>query len=196
VKVATFTLIGSSPYSQSRPYQSPRGEKEGHDEYEKRVWQEHLHVLSNGQIFIPPMVLKNGLRETAEYLVMPIEGKGKQTYTKHFKAGLLLKDQIPLYRQDANHKPIMRDDIEGEWLFMHSNPAQRKGRVLRCYPKIDDWQGQVTVYVLDETITQKIFETHLRQAGEFIGIGRFRPRNGGFYGRFTYQDFSWADYES
>jgi hypothetical protein len=29
-----------------------------------------------------------------------------------------------------------------------------------------------------------VFEHHLHEAGKFIGIGRFRPRNNGFYGRF------------
>jgi len=42
----------------------------------------------------------------------------------------------------------------------------------------------VTFYILDEIITKEVFERTLTMAGQFIGIGRFRPQNNGFYGRF------------
>ena len=31
----------------------------------------------------------------------------------------------------------------------------------------------------------------LREAGKFIGIGRFRPRNNGYYGRFDVESVDW-----
>jgi hypothetical protein len=34
-----------------------------------------------------------------------------------------------------------------------------------------------------------VLEHFLRVAGALIGIGRFRPENGGFYGRFTVESF-------
>ena len=39
-----------------------------------------------------------------------------------------------------------------------------------------------------ETITLSVFRKHLEEAGKFIGIGRFRPRNNGFYGRFEVKE--------
>ena len=32
-------------------------------------------------------------------------------------------------------------------------------------------------------------EKYLKHAGEFIGLGYFRPRRNGYYGRFTVHDF-------
>lgn len=64
-------------------------------------------------------------------------------------------------------------------------------RVDKCFPVIPQWQGTVTFYVLDETITEDVFRYHLEQAGSFVGIGRFRPRRGGFYGRFRVTDLKW-----
>jgi hypothetical protein len=45
--------------------------------------------------------------------------------------------------------------------------------------------------VLDETVTEEVFRNVLEQAGAFIGIGRFRPRNNGFYGRFKVEAIAW-----
>ena len=50
----------------------------------------------------------------------------------------------------------------------------------------------MTFFVLDETITEDVFLNHLTQAGQFIGIGRFRPRNNGFYGRFAVDKVEWV----
>ena len=56
----------------------------------------------------------------------------------------------------------------------------------KCPIAVDhEWQGVVEFYVLDNTITPDVFEHHLKESGKFIGIGRFRPINGGFYGRFN-----------
>jgi hypothetical protein len=47
--------------------------------------------------------------------------------------------------------------------------------------------------IFDDTITKEVFERHLTEAGRFVGIGRFRPENGGIYGRFTAGPFSWSE---
>ena len=65
-------------------------------------------------------------------------------------------------------------------------------RVEKCFPVIPSWTGEVTFYVLDETVTQEVFKNILEQAGAFIGIGRFRPRNNGFYGRFKVESIVWS----
>jgi hypothetical protein len=36
---------------------------------------------------------------------------------------------------------------------------------------------------------QTVFQFILERCGQFVGIGRFRPRNRGFYGRFLVTDF-------
>lgn len=56
---------------------------------------------------------------------------------------------------------------------------------------IESWCGLITIHVLDDTITEDVLEDHLKQAGQFIGIGRFRPRNNGYYGRFKVKSIMW-----
>jgi hypothetical protein len=175
------SLESVSAYSQSRYHQTPKLDKETHDDHEKRTWRNRLHTNQDGFVFIPPMSFKNCLSECAKYISMQIPGKGKSTYTKHFEAGVMVTDPLVL--------PIKGEDVTGEWLHVPSD-GRRGGssRVLKCFPCIPNWSGDVTFFIFDDTITESVFKYHLEQAGRFIGIGRFRPRNNGYYGRFKVAD--------
>lgn len=186
MKICTAHLRSIAAYSQSRDHKTPELEREGKDEWEKRTWREKAHVDRNGMIFIPPMAFKQCLDSTARYLGMQIPGKGKSTYTKHFLSGTLVMDRLTTSTKI--------DDVQGEWISANSDGVRGSGkRVQRCFPVLQFWEGAVDFYILDEIITRKVFEEVLRKAGQFRGIGRFRPENGGFYGRFEIIDTAWRD---
>lgn len=189
MKTAQVELESVSPYSQSKHYSKddvPKINKgnETDRDYEARTWKNRLHVDKDGQVFIPPTAFKNCLSEAAKYLNVQIPGKGKATYTKHFEAGVLVVEPMPL--------GIAADKIDGEWLFVPASGKRGDGkRVTKCFPIIHQWKGSVQFLILDETITKDVFEQVLTGAGQFIGIGRFRPRNNGFYGRFKINKLNW-----
>jgi hypothetical protein len=180
VKTYIARLKSSSPYSQGRHYNKtdvPPLEKEGNDAYDKRTWRNRMHVTSDGEVYIPPMAFKNCLAEAAKFLSMQIPGKGKATYTKHFEAGVMVMDPVLL--------GIRADDVQGEALFVPASGKRGDGkRVERVFPLVPQWEGDVTIVVIDETITRDVLYAHLVEAGRLIGVGRFRPRNNGYYGRF------------
>lgn len=185
MKTATATLKSVSPYSQSRHYTTPKLDKENAKDYESRTWRDRMHATPEGNVFIPPMALKNCISEAAKFLSIQVPGKGKATYTKHIEAGVLVTDQITL--------PIKKDDVPGEWLFVPADGVRGSGkRVEKCFPVIQEWSGDATFYILDDTVTKEVFANILQQAGMFIGIGRFRPRNNGFYGRFNVEKIKWS----
>ncbi len=185
MKTVVATLKNISPYSSSRAHFTEKLNKEGADDYEKRTWRERVHVGEDGLIFIPPMAFKNAISESAKFLSIGIPGKGKATYTKHFEAGVMVIEPLVL--------SVKKDDVEGEWLFVPADGRRGSGkRVRKCFPVVRKWGGQVTFHIMDDTITREVFEHHLREAGGLIGVGRFRPRNNGFYGRFTVEAFSWS----
>ena len=178
MKTATVNLRSISPYSQSRAHFTPELDKEAKDAYEERTWRNRLHCNEEGYVYIPPMAFKNALSEIAKFLGMQIKGKGKSTYTKHFEAGILVVQPAVLN--------IKKDEVPGEWLFVPASGIRGDGkRVKKCFPVIHEWNTSVRFEILDDTITPEVFEQHLEQAGSFIGIGRFRPRNNGYYGRFA-----------
>jgi hypothetical protein len=190
VRVAIAELESISPYSQSKHYDLPKLARPGGSvtetskDYEERTWRERCHTDDSGHVFIPPMAFKNCLAEIAKYLSVQIPGKGKSTYTKHFEAGVMVLDGLPL--------PVTKEQVPGEWLFVPADGKRGSGkRVSKCFPVIQKWTGPVTFHVLDDVITEGVFEQHLKDAGNFIGIGRFRPRNNGYYGRFKVNGVEW-----
>jgi len=181
---ATVELISVSPYSQSKHHYDPKQDREIPKDYEARTWRSRMHVDDSGIVYIPPMALKNCISEAAKFLGIQVPGKGKSTYTKHFEAGLLVTDGPSL--------GIKATDVEGQWLFLPSDGVRGSGkRVDKCYPLIKSWKCTAVFYVLDEIITQDVFTDHLKKAGAFIGLGRFRPRQNGFYGRFDVGKVKW-----
>lgn len=186
-------LKSTSPYGQSRHYVVPKLEKESPADYEERTWRNRMHstkildddsVDPEGEVFIPPMAFKNCLAEAAKYLGIQIPGKGKSTYTKHFEAGVMVMDPILLCVQVKDVQPLR--------LFVPADGKRGGGKcVNKIFPVIPQWEADVVFYVLDETITKAVFQRHLEEAGKFIGIGFFRPRNNGYFGRFEVLDVKW-----
>jgi hypothetical protein len=173
------TLKSTSPISFGRYYAQdvPKKDKESAADYEERTWHNRLHVAEDGRVFIPPFAFKNCLDSAARYLGMQIPGKRKNTFTKHFASGVLVMDPLVL--------PLKGTAVKGEWRYVPADgmPGGSK-RVMKCFPVIANWEGNIEIQVLDDTVTAEVLEEHLVQAGQFIGVGSFRPQNRGIYGRF------------
>lgn len=183
---AKATIRGVAPFQYSRYHNTDKLAKETAKDYEARTWRERAHVDENGNLFIPPMAFKNCLAEAAKYLSKQIPGKGKATYTKHFEAGVLVTEPMVLATKKADAEPL--------WLFVPAD-GKRGGstRVEKCFPIVRQWGGEITFYILDPTITEDVFREHLTEAGKFIGVGAFRPRNNGYFGRFDVTNVDWAE---
>lgn len=184
MRIAIAHLKSISPYSQSRAHESEKLNRETPDEYEKRTWREKCHSTKEGNVFIPPMGFKQSLDRAAQMLGRQIPGKGKSTYTKFFLSGVMCIDPIVL--------PNKKADLRGEKI--HANADGKRGsgkRVWRTFPVIDEWHAKVSFHVIADEITEDVFEEHLQQSGAFVGIGRFRPGNGGYFGRFKVEKVEW-----
>lgn len=180
--IAQCTLVGLSPFSFSAPIQSKRNTGEGHDDFESRTWRERIHADPTGQAFISPMALKNCLSEVAKFLSESVPGKGKATFTKHFEAGVMVTDPLML--------GIKASEIQGERLFVPADGKRGSGtRVWKTFPVLPTWKTQASIIVHDPILKPEKLKEYLEHAGKFIGMGRFRPRNNGYYGRFAVESF-------
>lgn len=184
MKICTATLESISALCQSRMHNTPKLNKEKPDEYEHRTWREKMHVDGDGFVFIPPMAFKFAIEKAASMLRIRIPGKGQSEYGKHFKSGVLVVEGLTL--------PVKKEQVDGQWLNLHANGKRGSGsRVQRCIPTIPKWSGDVQFFVVDDTIDEPIFEQHLKEAGSLVGIGQFRPENGGYCGRFKVVKTAW-----
>lgn len=198
MRTAIVEMKSLAPLSWGRRYlDPPKEDKESDADYEARTWKERFHYNADGHVIILPMAFKGALELAAKYLGMKIKGKGNATYAKHFRSGVMVVDPVvPVYAPNGTGEmiPYTRESVHGERLFVPSDGTPGGGRrVDKCFPFIPEWQGTVVYSILDDVITEPVFERHVRESGQFIGIGRFRPERRGFYGRFSVKDIAWSN---
>lgn len=186
MKKAIVKLKSVSTYGQSKFHQTEKNKGELSGDFEDRTWREKAHTNEQGFIFIPGTQFANSLREASKYLSISIPGKGKSTFTKHFESGIMVLDNLVL--------PVKKDDVKSVTVFVPSDGRVGGGkRVIKHFPIIHEWSGEVTYHIIDPIITAEVFEQVLRASGQLIGIGYFRPRNRGYYGRFEVEKIQWID---
>lgn len=172
------TLESISPLSCSRYHNTPKLEKESHDDAEKRTWREKARYNAEGFAIIDPMQFKFSIAAAPKFSGEKITGRGNATWTKHFEAGLMIVDPIVT--------TYTRETIGETWVYVNADGRRGGGtRVMRCFPTIHEWKGKLPIHVLDPTITEEILKKYIIEAGSFIGIGQFRPQVGGTNGRFA-----------
>lgn len=196
---AKVDLIGVSPYTQSFQHNTPKLPKELADAYEERTWRNKVHRNSEGLVVMPAMGFKNAIAEAAKYLSIQIPGKGKSTYTKHFESGILVQEDPIIYLRDGNdYKPIHVDNVPRMAMNVPSDGVSGSGkRVQKFFPVFAmGWKATVNYLVMDDLISHEVFLDHLVQAGQLIGIGSFRVRNKGTFGRFRVSGMEWNEYEA
>lgn len=194
MRVLTVTINGTTPYSQSRafdpdtlPKDLQKQPKETHDDYDKRVWREKTTTDDSGQIVVPAASFKQAIDSAAKMLSIQIPGKGKATYTKEFVRGIAIFEPLPL--------GVKKDKVP--FVRIHANADGIRGsgkRVFRTFPVVPaPWGGKLTIHVISESVPDDIVERVVKASGLFVGVGRFRPENGGTNGRYEVSDFKWSE---
>jgi len=187
--IATLTLTGISPYSQSRQHDEPKLPGETHEDYDARTWRSKLNTaIRDGAptVIMPAHGIQQSIAAAAKYSKRQIPGQGKATWTAKFKAGIALLEDPTL-----NINPA---DVAAVTISANADGVRGSGkRVTRRFPIMPQWSATFDVYILDPIITQDVFREMVQIAGMFIGFGRFRPENGGTNGRFQIEKLVWQD---
>lgn len=187
--IATVTIIGMSPYSSSRQHDAPFLEGESHEDHDRRTWRQHLTTeIRDGRptVCLPAHGVMQMYASAARYCKKQIKGQGRATWTKKFEAGISVPENPSL-----NIDPDTVDHV-----VISCNPQGKRGgsgRVPRRFPQMPVWQTTFEVWILDPIIIQSIFAEMTELAGLYVGLGRFRPENGGINGRFRLAKLEWQD---
>jgi len=184
MKTCIITLKSLSPYAQSRYHNTPKLEGEQPDAWEDRTWQNKAHTDPNGNVFISPMAIAIAIKEACKFLNKKIPGRRNETWTKHFESGILVALPMDL---GINIKDVEKRSIR----CSSDGTIGGKSKVTRHFPTVNSWKGSTEVVVLDDMITQEIFSEVLFTAGNLIGLGAFRVRNRGYFGRFEVISIKW-----
>jgi hypothetical protein len=85
------------------------------------------------------------------------------------------------------------EDVPPYDLFVTADGVPGSGkRVWKKFPYFPSWEAQVEYMVFDDMISEEVFERYLTDAGQFIGVGSFRPANRGWFGRFEVKTVEWS----
>jgi hypothetical protein len=186
IRDCTIQLRGITAYSASKATDEEKQPGETWDSFEARVWRKKAHTRK-GMVFIPGVAFKLALDETAQLSNQKIPGKGHQTFTLGFKAGVAAISDL-----DTG---IKIDDVTPEQVYCHSSGKRGPGtRVNRLFPMVHEWGGFVTLRIFNDAITPEKFEEFFTKAGLVAGVGRGRPITGcpmGL-GRFQPVSFEWS----
>lgn len=187
---ARVTIVGTAPMSQSHQHDEPKKEGEGADAYDARTWRSKLNTeMVNGRltVVIPPYGMQCAIADAAKYSKRQIPGQGKATWTAKFKSGISVVGPLSLGINPATVEPIA--------ISANTDGVRGSGkRVLRRLPQIPPgWKTTFDVLILDPIITEEVFTEMLELAGLFMGVGQFRPQNGGTNGRFMIEKVEWQD---
>lgn len=191
MRVCIASIMGLSIYSQGAPLKSAKGRNESYDEFEKRVWKERCNVREaghpdEGHIYVPGQAFKGCLASGARYMSEKIKGKGNATWTKHFYSGVHCDDGLSLVET--------LETVSSINLFVPSDGKKgSSAKVWKTFPVIQSWAGDVKFQIVDSQIQEEVFERYLQYAGLNIGVGRWRPENGGSNGMFKVTNFVWQN---
>ena len=182
ISTVRFDLASVAPMFFGAPVFEKKKSDETHEQLEERTWKEKVRQNVDGHVYIQPFALKNALEAAGSRLGMKLTGKA--TYTKLFRQGVVINDDIILH--DRAGKPVTIDSIRPIMMFVPSDGKRGSGRrVMKIFPQIQEWFASVEIMCFDQRLTDEVVRAHIEEAGKFIGFGSMRVENGGVAGRFA-----------
>jgi hypothetical protein len=175
------TISGLTPYMQHRmddvtleEWEKNRGaiieRKEISDPDQKRA-EFHCYRDENDQCFLPSEHLKGSFINAGSFLKSKVGNSRKS-----------MKNIVAAMFYINPDKVVMPDyDTIDKRSAVNKNV---KARVMVIRPKWTDWKVSFDLTVANNTITKDTVKEIIEYAGNYCGVGSFRPTNNGQFGRF------------
>jgi len=178
MKTVSYKLTSTSPIlmnnieSMFKAKEKPLRMK--HDEWEQGDEMLKARMYLDGdKLIIPQHVCKGLLKEGSKASGLKQPGKRKG-YTDLVQSTLIIQNPIIL---DKKIKNVIRHQA-----FVGMNGTKK---VLRIWPKLEEWTGQLDILIADESqFDPKALTEILKFSGLFVGFGDYRPE----FGRFNIEE--------
>jgi hypothetical protein len=135
----------------------------------------HCYRNGNGKCFIPSDQLRGALINAGSAVKAKVGGRSKSMKQVVAAMFMVTPEHIQLPDFDAIDK---RSAVN----------KNVKARVMVIRPKWSTWEAEFTLNVMNDTITFETVEAIIEHAGNYVGIGSFRPTNSGMFGRFQLKE--------
>ena len=187
MRIIEAELVSTTPIEFGKQQESTKQPNETWEQYGERTWKERCHTDDKGNVYINPMAFRKALETAASRINESVPGKGKQKWGKYICSGIQTCDPVFI--------GIHVDNISYKIVSVPSDgkpSGQSKGsRVARYFPHADKWKGKLILTISDDTIPFDQIKKWLIYAGQFCGVGVYRPSSssGGWYGKWMVKSF-------
>ncbi len=128
-----------------------------------------LYKDAKGHIYQPASHIEGALKQASKTLKVP--GKRGATYARLVGSAVSIEpDAIP-------HK-ITKYEIDARPVVI------QRARIIRYRPIFNDWELSFQIIIGDDQIPIEVVKLALEHAGQYVGIGDYRPGRGGKFGKF------------
>jgi len=141
-----------------------------------------FHTFQNGNgYFIPTTHVHGALINAGKFMKSKV-GNSKKSMS-NIVAGMFF---VMGKGKNPEELPIKQD-----WEVDKRSAVNRniKGRIVSIRPKWKDWDTEFELVVNNDTITKETIKELLTYAGDYVGIGSYRPEHNGQFGRFEIEEF-------
>jgi hypothetical protein len=180
MKKFEVSIKGKTPYMQHRmddkkleEWEKQRGKIiERDDIAQEDLIKAEFHCYRNGKCYMPSEHIRQSLINAGAFMKSKV-GNSRKSMTNIVAAMFFIEpEEIELPDFDKIDK---RSAVN----------YNVKGRVIVIRPKWTNWNVQFILLVDNDTITKETVAGLLGYAGNYVGIGSYRPQHKGMFGRFT-----------
>lgn len=145
--------------------------KDQYAEWERENWKRKALRDKKGNVIIPVVWIKSAFVGACKHsrIVPKFATSKKETYTRYAEA---------MYFNNSTFKCSDKNLILIE-AYMGAQGAGSKTKVLKAYPKVEDWETEVEIADPSGRMTQEEMKNIFEFAGMFEGVGDFRKVNAG-----------------
>lgn len=145
--------------------------KDQYAEWEKKNWKKKAMRDKKGNVIIPVIWVKSTFVNACKHsrIVPNFATSKKETYTRYAEAMYFKNSSFKCNEKDL--KPIES--------YMGAQGAGSKTKVLKCFPKVDEWETEAELTDPSGRMTIEEMKSIFDYAGMFEGIGDFRKVNCG-----------------
>lgn len=135
-----------------------------------------MYVDERNKPFIPSSQIKGSLIGAGTYIKSKVGNKAKSM--KNIVAGMFFVNPEKIY-------------LTEDWVVDKRSAVNRniKARIICIRPRWDTWSAEFNLNIDNDSITDETVKNIIEYAGQYVGIGSFRPTNNGEYGRFKIAKF-------
>ena len=187
MKKYAVEIVGVTPYMQHRM-----------DDGDLEKWEK-----SRGKIIERPDVSRDDLVRAEYHCYRDSKGKiivpGEHLRQMMISAGAMHKSKVGNAKRSMKNIvaamvfvtpdeiPFGQDFVIDKRSTVNQN---NKARVMVIRPKWTEWKLAFNIIVDNDTITDSMIKDILESAGNYVGLGSFRPECSGMFGRFKVSKFS------